>query len=167
MLTKRQSGMTLAELLVAMVVIAVGLAGVLTAFSVVVKNSSDPLIRKQMLAIAEEMMEEITPKQFAVTGSPPSNSEKDCRSGAAAVAPREDFDDVSDYAGYATLGICDIEGLPVVALAAYAVSVTVTTGAALDGITVGTGDVKKVSVLVSHGNETLELNGWRVNYAAP
>lgn len=161
---KRQSGMTLAELLVAMVVIAIGLAGVLTAFSVVVKDSADPLIRKQMLSIAEETMEEITLQPFAVSGAPPGNATVDCTSGAPAGARRADFDDLSDYNGYSTTGICNIDGESIASLAAYGLSVAVTPAAAMG---LGAGNVNRIDVQVSHGTDTLQLVGWRINYAPP
>lgn len=57
-------GMTLIELVLAMVVIGVGLAGVLAAFQQSVRGSADPMVRKQMTAIAEEMLEEAALRAF-------------------------------------------------------------------------------------------------------
>lgn len=59
-----QRGMTLIELIVFIVVVSVGLAGVLTVFSVTVRNSADPLVVKQALAVADSMLEEILLKDF-------------------------------------------------------------------------------------------------------
>ena len=44
--------MTLLELVLAIAVIGIGLAGLLVAFNQAVFRSADPLVRKQMLAIA-------------------------------------------------------------------------------------------------------------------
>lgn len=162
---KRCHGMTLVELVIAIVIIGVGVAGVMLAFSTVVKNSADPLVRKQMLAIAEEMMEEITLKPFAVSGTAPVNTLKNCSSGTG-VAPRSNFDDVSDFNGYQTTGICNIDGDAITSLSAYNLQVTVTTTNAMDGVVIATGRVKKITVTVTHGSDTLTLVGWRVNYAA-
>ena len=52
-------GMTLIELVIAILILGVGLAGVLLAYSTVTRGSSDPVVRKQLLSIAEEMLEEI------------------------------------------------------------------------------------------------------------
>jgi MSHA pilin protein MshD len=52
-------------MIVAIVILGVGLAGVLTAFSTTVKSSADPMLNKQMLAIAEGMLEEILLKPYA------------------------------------------------------------------------------------------------------
>lgn len=68
MCTKRcldsQRGMTLIELVVFIVVVSVGLAGVLSVFNVVVKGSADPLVTKQALAVADSLLEEILLKDF-------------------------------------------------------------------------------------------------------
>lgn len=162
MSTRRQGGMTLIELVIAIVIISVGLAGVLIAFSTVVMHSADPLVRKQMLSIAEEMMEEITLQPFAVSGAPPANSAADCRAGTS-VAPRQNFDDVADFNGYQTTGICDVEGTAIQDLAGYNLNVSVNSAGALG--TLGGGSVKKITVTVTHGTESLQLVGWRTNYA--
>jgi len=65
----RCRGVTLVELILAIVVIGVGLAGVLAAFQVAVRGSADPMIQKQMVAIAEEMVEEISLRPFAATSN--------------------------------------------------------------------------------------------------
>lgn len=161
---KRSRGMTLIELVIAIVVIGIGVAGVMMAFSTVVKNSADPLVRKQMLSIAEEMMEEITLKPFAVSGTAPTNTLKNCTFGAG-VASRANFDDVSDFNAYQTTGICNIDGDAVVPLSAYNLQVTVTTTNAMDGVVIAAGRVKKITVTVIHGSDALTLVGWRVNYA--
>lgn len=60
----QQRGMTLIELIVFIVVVSVGLAGVLSVFSVTVRNSADPLVVKQALAVADSLLEEILLKDF-------------------------------------------------------------------------------------------------------
>lgn len=161
---KRSRGMTLIELVIAIVVIGIGVAGVMLAFSTVVKSSADPLVRKQMLSIAEEMMEEITLKPFAISGTAPANTLKNCTFGTG-VASRANFDDVSDFDAYQTTGICNIDGDAVVPLATYNLQVTITTTNAMDGVVLAAGRVKKITVTVTHGSDTLTLIGWRANYA--
>ena len=161
------SGFTLVEMVVAIVIISVGLAGVLLAFNTSVRSSADPLIHKQMLAVAEEMMEEILLKPYAVSGTAPSNSLTACT--GASPASRVIFDDVSDYSGYQTAGICSIDGDPVVGLEAYSLTVFVnpaaSLGSAANGGVLDNGKVKKVTVTVTHGAEHISLNGWRTWYA--
>jgi MSHA pilin protein MshD len=164
MCNRRSAGFTLVEMILAIVIIGAGLAGVLAAFQLNVRSSADPLIRKQMLAIAEEMMEEILLKPFAVSGVPPANAATAC--GAAAV--RSAFDDVSDYHNYETTAICDIDGTAVAGLAGYSLKVTVVanTAVATDLAGLPAGTVKKVNVVVTRDAEILNLVGWRANYAS-
>lgn len=165
MCNRRMRGFTLVEMVIAIVIISLGLAGVLAAFNTAVRSSADPMIHKQMLAIAEETMEEILLKPFAVTGAAPANAAVAC---GAAGAVRTAFDDVSDYHNYQTNGICDIDGAAVVGLETYSVRVTVDAAASLGSalVTLSGGSVMKVTVVVTHDAETLSLVGWRTNYAA-
>jgi len=159
------AGFTLVEMVMAIVIIGVGLAGVLTAFNVNVRNSADPLIRKQMLSIAEEMLEEVQLKPFTVIGAPPVNASVAC---GTAGAVRTAFDDVRDYAGYATTGICDIDGSTIVGLEDYDVTIGINDAATLtDGITaVAGGSTIRVEVTVTRGTETLTHVGWRTDYGS-
>lgn len=161
MSSRRLRGFTLVEMIIAMVIIGVGLAGVLAAFNTAVRSSADPLIHKQMLAVAEETMEEVLLKPFAVTGTAPSNSAVSC---GAAGAVRSAFDDVSDYHNYETSGICDIDGGAIGGLESYSVKVAIDAAATLG--TLSGGAVKKITVTVTGGGQTLTLIGWRTNYAA-
>jgi len=144
-------GVSLVELLVAIVVIGVGLAGVLSAFSAVTRNSADPVLRKQMLAIAEELMEEIQLKPFASAAN-----------AAPSGCARDTFNDIGDYHGYSSGGsICAVDGTPIAALAGYTVSITVTP-TTLGGVAAA----RRIGITVTRGGETLSLVGWRTDYAS-
>lgn len=148
MCNRRSSGFTLVEMLIAIVIIGVGLAGVLLAFNTSVKSSADPLIHKQMLSIAEEMMEEILLKPYAAAPGTISG----CNRSAA--------DDVRDYAGY-NQSICDTDGAAAAGLGGYTVNVVVAS------ITwQGIAGTLRVTVNVIHGGETLSVVGWRTDYAS-
>ncbi|RRS03091.1 type II secretion system protein [Aquabacterium soli] len=143
-------GFTLIEMLLAIVIIGVGLAGVLMAFSVTARYSADPLVAKQLLAIAEGMMEEIELKPYAVANGAASTS----------TCSRADFDDVSDYNGYTDKPICNIDGSSIASLAGYTVSVSVS-DVTLDGV-----GAKKIVVSARFGSGSpLVLVGWRTGYA--
>jgi MSHA pilin protein MshD len=158
---RTMSGFTLIEMIVAIVIISVGLAGVLVAFDTNVRSSADPLIRKQMLSVAEEMLEEIQLKPFAITGVAPANALVAC---GAAGAVRSAFDDVRDYAGYATTGICDIDGTTIAGLGGYNVAVAITTPNLTDGTTAVAS--LRVAVTVTRGAETLTHAGWRTDFGS-
>lgn len=148
--------MTLIELVIAIVIIAVGLAGVLTVFSTVVKHSADPMVQKNMLAIAEELMEEIVNKPYSPVTSPP----------ATGCASRTGFTTIWYYNGYSTTNqICDASGSPIPGLTGFSVSVAVAADAATfsgNGVTAAS----KITVTVTHGSQSISLVGWRTNYAS-
>jgi MSHA pilin protein MshD len=147
----RQRGMTLIEMVLAIVVVSVGLAGVLLAFSTVTRGSTDPLVTQQMLSIAEEMLEEIELKPYAVA----ANS-------APASCARNTYNNLLDYNGYATSGqICNIDGTPIPSLAGYSVQVVVQP-AALAGVAAAV----RIDVTVIRGTNRLTLSGWRTDYAS-
>ena len=150
-LHRRQGGFTLVEMIVAIVILGVGLAGVMLAFSTAARGSADPVVHQQMLAIAEEMMEEIQLKPYASA----SNS-------APAGCARDTFNDVSDYQGYATSGqICTVDGVAIAELASYSVSVGVAAGSLA-----GVAAARRITVTVTRGSDSFALTGWRTDYAS-
>ena len=151
MSSRRAAGFTLVEMVMAIVIISVGLAGVLLAFNTAVKSSADPLIHKQMLAVAEEMMEEILLKPYSSDDAP----------GAISGCNRANADDVRDYADY-DQAVCDVDGTPIDGLGAYRVSVKVDTGS-LQGVN----NSLRITVTASHSgsSESVVLDGWRTGYA--
>jgi MSHA pilin protein MshD len=158
MFSKRMAGVTLVELVIAIVIIAVALAGLVAAFTRANRASADPVITQQMLAIGESMMEEVLLKPFDIN--------------PAAAPSRNEFNDVRDYdgsddaaPGYSSAGIRNIDGDPIAGLESYGVSVKINK-VALNGIPAT--DALRVTVTVTHGAERLALTGWRTSpWAAP
>lgn len=146
----QERGFTLIELIIFIVVVAAGLAGILSVMNTVVKSSSDPMVRKQTLAIAESLLEEILLKEYA---NP---------TGGDTGTVRAQFDDVDQYIPYTTSGgIRDVLNNPVAGLSGYDVTqVTVATTTDLTGIA-----AKKITVTISGpGNTVVSLSGYRSQY---
>lgn len=146
----RQRGFTLIELIIFIVIVSVGLAGILLVMNTVVKSSADPLVQKQTIAIAESLLEEILLKSYT--------NPADGYTGTV----RAQFDDVGDYAGYSTnAGVEDVLGVTVVGLSAYNISppVLVVLTADLNGVT-----AQKVTVFATGPGGTVSLSGYRANY---
>jgi MSHA pilin protein MshD len=58
-------GFTLIELIIFIVIVSVGIAGVLASLNISVQHSADPLQPKQALAIAEATLESMLLKSYA------------------------------------------------------------------------------------------------------
>lgn len=148
----KMAGVTLVELIIAMVIVGVALAGLVAAYNRANIASADPLVTQQMLAVAETMMEEILHKPF--TGADPGKP-----------ASRVLYDEIGDYNGYAQTGIVNVNGDPMAGLENYTVQVVVDrpgdTGVpAISGV--NTGAARRIQVQVSApGAATVVLTGWR------
>ena len=64
-LLRAESGLTLPELILFIVVVSAGLAGVLSVLNLTAAKSSDPFPVKQAMAVAEAVIEEISLKNYA------------------------------------------------------------------------------------------------------
>lgn len=145
-----QRGFTLQELLVFIVVVAVGLAGILMVMDTSVKGSADPLVRKQTLAVAESLLEEILLKSYDDPDDTP----------AVVESSRALWDDVSDYAGYTTTGgMRDMAGNAIAGLGAYNVTGVTVTDVTLAGV-----PARRIEVTVTGPGGPLTLSGYRTNY---
>jgi len=160
----RERGVTLVELIVAIAVIGVGVAGVLAVMDVTTRRSADPMITQQAQLIAESYLEEILLKKFV---DPDTNTV--C---PAPEASRADYDNVCDYNGLSNnAGAVDQLGGTVPGLESYNVTVTVSGAAAVALGSVNNADgtvrVLRVDVVVTHdaaGGVSVPLTGYRVNY---
>jgi len=147
---KFECGFTLVEMIITIVIISVGLAGVLTAFTTVIKSSADPMIRKQLISLAEGMAEEITQKPYAIG------------SGTITGCNRSNADDIRDYkTAYATAqNICFPDGSSA-GLSGYTLKVEMDDPATWLGTT-----AIRIKVTASNGNESFSVTTWRTDYAS-
>lgn len=152
---RRNAGVTLVELIVALVIVGVALAGMVAVYTATTRASADPVVTQQMAAIADNLMEEILMKPFA----------KGPGTGA-----RINFDDVLDYKGYdtGTQGVTDVEGNVIAGLERYEVAVAVDDQATMPNVPAGQAMLVTVTVtdLRAEPNapgRNLVLTGWRTN----
>lgn len=181
---KIQRGTTLVELIVFIVVVSVGVVGVLSTVGPMVRDSANPMIRKQMTAVAESLLLEILRQPFTYCDPDDANASTATLSGvtptcavaansqALAGSPQvgEDrhgpafFDNVADYRGYAQASFTDSANAN--AMAGYNVAVAVASAGGVFGL--GAEDALSVSVTVSFpaGTEApVTLDGYRFRYA--
>ncbi len=181
----RQRGFTLIELVMFIVIVGVGLAGVLLGVNQAVAASADPQVRKQALSIAQALMEEVSLQAFTycdpddpnvdnatsatldLTATNPAacwqNLETVPTGGEGRFASPQ-FDNVMDYNGYSMSPIVDITNSPIAGLSGYSASVSVT-AAALGSIG-ASGDALLIRVTVNGpGGVTQVLDGYRTRYA--
>ena len=134
----------------AIVVVGVALAGVLLAVRESVRGSADPVVQRQLLAVAQQFMEEVQLKPWAAV-------DNDAPAGCA----RDTYNDLMDYHGYSSSGVCAVDGTAIPLLSGYAVSITVAAGT-LGGVAAA----RKITVTVTRGAQSLTLTGWRTDHAS-
>lgn len=149
----RRKGITLVELVLAIVIVSVAVAGMMTAYSEMMSRSADPLVYQQAVAIGEAMLEEVNAKPYL-----------DPSSGTvcpAAPANRADFDNVCDYDGFSMSSITDLAGNNL-SLAGYSVAIDVT--AAGGDLSIGANDALRIDVTVTTPLNNLVLSSYRARY---
>jgi MSHA pilin protein MshD len=190
----RARGLTLLEVVIFIVVLAVGFAGMLVLYNQVTRSSVDPVVRKQALAIAQSLLEEIElmpytycdpddanvatatvaalgPNGCAATVEGPGSEGGETRYSNA-----QRFDNVSDYRNFC-MGpgtpacpdpvITTASGVAVAGLADYRVDVSVDPVGAGDFPPVPANAGLRITVSAVHvpTGTTASLNGYRFRYA--
>lgn len=155
-------GFSLVEAVVFIVIVSVALVGVLSVMNLTTQRSADPLIRKQAIAVAESMLEEITLQAF--------NNPVGGFAGPYTQPNRLYFDDIGDYNGFAPSGgIFPIDSSTAIpGLTGYSLSVSVADadlGPATSTISSASGNAKRITVTVTGpDNVPVSLSGYRTNY---
>ena len=180
--THHQQGFTLIELVIFIVIVSVALAGVLTVLNITTKSSADPMIRKQALAIAEALLEEVMMQPYtycdpddatAATATSAVVGAGNCTTRVEAIGPdvnpngatetrtssTNPFDNVNDYHGLSTT--TNIAGG---GTAKYTATVTVA-AAVLNTISAASGEALLITVSVNSGTETISLQGYRTRHS--
>lgn len=184
-ISRRQRGLTLIELIVFILIVSVALVGVMTVLNVTARSSADPMVRKQALAIAEAILEEVMLQPFTWCdpddpNAATANDTADCTAGypeasgpetiAAVVETRGSatapFDNVNDFAGLSLPGPIASSTGSFSAPAGYSASIAVTPEA-LNGVgdATPTSAALRISVTVTNGNETIQLQSYRTRHS--
>lgn len=152
----RQAGASLVELIIFIVIIGIAVAGVLLVMNRTTAHSADALLRKQALAAAESLLEEIELHDFS--------AQSGVANAAVTQANRANaYHIVSDYDGFATAGIFAPDGVaPVAGLESYNVSVAVA-NSAYAGIAAASAVRITVTVTDPFGN-AVNAVGYRTDY---
>ena len=177
---RSQAGLSLIELIMFIVIVGIGVAGILSVLNLTAQKSADPMIRKQMLAVAESLLEEVELMPFTYCDPDDTNvltapNPAGCvtAEGTTTIPAGEGrgtatpFDNVGDYGGTTgTLTISpltDVSNNPIGMLAGYSATVNIATSA-LGGIAATESLLITVTVTASTG-ESLALSGYRTRYA--
>jgi MSHA pilin protein MshD len=182
-----QRGISLVELVMFIMIVAVALAGILMVMDRVTRSSADPLIHKQALAIAESLLEEIELMPFTfcdpddpAAGLATTVDATACTApvGGEAIGPEfgetrysavTPFDNVNDYHGFsmAAGAIMDITNNPIGPAAGYSAAVVIT----LAGLTLvpalpADADALRITVTVTGPDGTpVVVEGIRTRYS--
>ncbi len=156
-ISKHQSGISLIELIMFIVIVSIALAGVINVLNLNTSHSADPVVRKQAMAIAESLLEEIEEKNFA----------KPAGGFAGPFTPvnRQLFDTVSDYSVFSMSPVADITNTAIPSLTGYSASVTETPVTLCAGaVCTLAGDALLITVRVDGpGGFSVTLDGYRTN----
>jgi len=173
-----ERGLSLIELLVFIVVVGIAVTGVLSVYSLNARSSADPMVRKQALAIAESLLEEVLAKPYTYCDPDDANVETASSPAGCATIPEvmgpeagetryanlTPFDNVNDYNGFSMAGIVDLNNNPVAGLGGYTATVQVQPAGAFNGIPAGETLLVTVTV-TAPGNQGVSLSGYRTRYA--
>ncbi len=184
----KQRGLTLIELIIFIVIVSVALTGVLLVLNTTTLSGATPLVRKQMLAIAEGVMEEVRMQSYTWCDPDDANaatatSAAACTGGAGGANDQlktpltftagetrssgsVPFDHVADY--NAAVINTNIAGGPLPM--GYTATVTITPEALGPAglqvpATANASASLRIAVTVTHGNDSLTLEGYRTRYA--
>lgn len=175
-------GASLVEVIMFIVIVGIAAGGILMVFANMTRASADPLIRKQALAIAESLLEEIRLMPFTfcdpddarvATATGAFVGPAGCAATVEALGPEAGetryaaltpFDNVNDYNGFALAGgILDVTGATVAGLGAYSAAVAVAPFA-FGGVAAT--EAQQITVTVTGpGNVSVVLDGIRTRHA--
>ncbi|MEM9173634.1 MAG: type II secretion system protein [Myxococcota bacterium] len=152
---RRQSGTSLIELVIAIVVVAISLTGTLLVVDTTTRRSAEPMLERQAISLAAAYLDEALSKAYL-----------DPQSGSVCPAPetrRDLLDNVCDFDGLDERGARDPNGNAIAGLEGYRIQLAVDRAAQLGGLS-GSSEVLRVDVTVTDGlGRPVRLSGYRTN----
>lgn len=172
---------SLIELILFILIVSIALAAVLMAINTGVMHSSDPMVRKQAMAAAESLLEEIELQPF--TYCDPNDASATTATSAAGCASASNsmdtpanwgagetrygptfFDNVADYNNFTMTGtLNDIFQQSSTRLGGYSAAVAIAQVGT--GFGLPNGDALRVTVTVTGGGDTITLTGFRFRHS--
>lgn len=153
----RQRGVTLVELVISIVILAIAMTAVLNAFSISLTQSADPLWRNKSLKLAQLYLDEILAKNYdhatPLGGTPPVSSPGCGSLGSETGETRATYNDVDDYHGTNDNPPLSLIGSLDSSYAPYTVTVTVTCNGSAVAAS-GNNHAKKVLVTITPPAQT-------------
>ena len=140
----RAQGFTLIELIMFIVIVSIALVGILKVMDMVVASSADPMVRKQAVALAESVLQEVLQKAYADPDPASAGSQ----------TTRATFNHVDNYNGLSNSTFTDLPST----LSGYVIAIAVTSS------TLGSIAARKVAVTVTYGANSVGLTGYRTSY---
>jgi MSHA pilin protein MshD len=178
MSSSRQRGLSLIETVVFIVVLGIGVAGLAVLYNQLTLASVDPLVRKQAVAIATSLMEEIQLRPFtycdpddplvftAASSVGCGTSEGIGNEGESRYGPTF-FDNVSDYHGFNMAGsIQDITNATINGLTGASANVQIVAAGGDFPAAIPADEALRITVTVTGpANTQVVLQGYRLRYA--
>ena len=169
----RQSGFSLIEMVVVIVVLAVGLTGITLVINETVKQSPKPLVQTRAMELAQTYLDEILAKRFdelSGQGGMPrcdsvDNAAQTCSNtmGDEEGGSRLLFDDVDDYNNLDNSPPITASGTVLNNYSSYRVQVNVTYAGAELGL--ANRGAKRITIMITTPlGTTLPVSAYRVNF---
>jgi len=165
----KQRGISLIELIIFIIIISVALTGILLVMNQVTAHSADPLVRKQAIAVAESLLEEIQLQDFVPAAA---SDVAPCTASGGATTPnqvvennRACYHTVADYNGFNMVnGIKDLTGGSIPGLESYKASVAIDNTTSPLGA-IAAGSAVRITVTVTDPqNIDIAIDGYRTAY---
>lgn len=160
-----QSGATLVELVMTIVIISIAIAGVVGAFALIAGRSADPLNQTRAVELAQLYMDEIVSRKYdhnAPEGGVPRYGGSCSISTEEGSGNRSQFNDVDDYDGLVDSPPADAAGQ----LNGYT-GFTVEVGVSCDasGLDLPTGQAKRIDLsITAPGNQSFFFTAYKANF---